>query len=1615
MKQHNYTNTQTSSFNRWMLFAGIAMISLFATGANAANEYSLTATGGTPAATYSTLGAAFTAINAGTHTGDIVIGITANPAAAEGTTPATLHSSGAGSASYTSVLIRPDVDGITITGNPATGFGVIQLNGADNVTIDGDNPNSGGTNRNLTVTNTNTATAIAGSAIRIATSTAVTSADNNTIKNCILNGNVTGGNLSSITSTTGSSNSSFGIYVGGNGGATATGNPTAITSVTSNTAPSTTTINNLTIDNNEVNRCARGIVFNGASAAVCPGTLTITNNIVGGSGTLTGNPPYTTPSTTVYTKGIYVNGATSVNISTNTLRNILSYVGTTSNAIELAGSIGASGGTTTLNDNTITGMVANGSAAANGILMASNSTNTFTISGNTITNVQTVGSGSAAAISITSNSGASGLVNKNKVSTIYARSTIGYAAYGINLSSGNSITVQNNMIWDMNAVSNNSNTGTTFGVRGIRINSGTGHKIYHNTISLSGAMLTGGSSADVTAALSVASSSYTGIEVRNNIFSNTMTGGNGTMTHTCLQLPSGLTSSFNMTLNNNAYFGSATVVVGATTTPTLYTVANFDAASTSPSTNWRSYSSTLSAAGTNDNASFATSSAAPFTSASDLHIPASTSTLLESGGAVTSVTVDIDMDSRPSGGLAVAPDIGADEFDGNNPSFCSGTPTAGSITGAASVCGGTGTTLTLSGASSGGGISYQWGSSTTSSGPYTNLGTGATQATGNLTVETYYIVTVTCSNGGGTASTTEYTVAITAAPSVTVSPSPAVYCAGGAAVGLTASGADTYAWSPASGLSATTGANVDASPTVNTTYVVVGTETGTGCTASASTAISVVGTPTASASATPAFVCSGGNSQLLVTATATAPVDQYAFVYSTGATLDPMTGATTVIGSGVDDAPMASSASIGFSFVMNGTAYTDYSCSPDGFIKLGAVAATSQFSNSVTSTTNIPKIYGYWDDLATGTDGNVKTLLTGIAPNRIFIAQWFVPIPRNTSGAANSTFQVWLYEGSNKIELRYGTMGASSSSASVGVTATATSYQSVTLSTNTSSNSTPNNSNTITPGFGVMYSFFPSGVFTYNWTPTTFLNDPSLANPEAQAVTATTTYTVVASDNGCDAAPVQVTVTLATPVSVAVNSPTMCSGVATALTAVPTDGGPPITYAWSPATDLSATTGITVNANPPATTTYTVTATDACATTATAIATVTVEATPTASVTPAGPLVECSNSASQLVSSTSAGSPTYQWTLNGGNIGAGGTSANYTPAASGNYAVVVTDGNCSSTSNVVSVTLNPSPSAVTAVADVSAICAGGVVNLTSSANSGESVTLNYSQGFEAGLPSGWTILQGGTGNLWTITTSPTGGTHGGSGAAQYSYNSTQPANTWLITEAFSLVAGATYTIEYWEKTGTFTEKLKLTVGTAQTIVAQTTVLQDLGAHTASSSYTLRSTTFTPGSTGTYYFGWHAYSDADEFYIDIDDISITASLAIPATFAWTSTPSGFTSAAKDTLDHPAATSTYTVVASNSFGCTASATTASVYVNDLGVSGTPTDASCYGVSDGSIDALGSGGTPAYEYSLDGNNWQSSTTFSGLAAGTYTLYIKDAQPCTTSVGGIVVGSPADRKSVV
>jgi len=241
---------------------------------------------------YATLGAAFTAINGGAQTGATIgISITAN-------TDELAATAALNAGAWTSITITPNgartIIGATTAGNP-----LINLNGADNVTING--LNTGG--NSLTILNTTVSATAGTSTIHF-----INDASNNTITNCTLSGSSTLATSGTIFFSTGTP-----TIVNGNDGNTISN--CAITPAGSNlpvnviySAGTSVAIDNSgnTITNNKLFQTAtrtvsaitltiRGIGVITASA----GGYTISNNTIGftnaaGTGTTAYNGAFTT-------------------------------------------------------------------------------------------------------------------------------------------------------------------------------------------------------------------------------------------------------------------------------------------------------------------------------------------------------------------------------------------------------------------------------------------------------------------------------------------------------------------------------------------------------------------------------------------------------------------------------------------------------------------------------------------------------------------------------------------------------------------------------------------------------------------------------------------------------------------------------------------------------------------------------------------------------------------------------------------------------------------------------------------------------------------------------------------------------------------------------------------------------------------------------------------------------------------------------------------------------------------------------------------------------------------------------------------------------------------------
>jgi hypothetical protein len=139
-----------------------------------------------------------------------------------------------------------------------------------------------------------------------------------------------------------------------------------------------------------------------------------------------------------------------------------------------------------------------------------------------------------------------------------------------------------------------------------------------------------------------------------------------------------------------------------------------------------------------------------------------------------------------------------------------------SVTGTgATVCSatsanGTSAVLTATGQSCGSAVTYSWSPNT-----FLSSTTGSSVTAVNPTSTTIYTVTV--KDGSGQTSSTTVVLTVNPIPVISV---PAATICNGASTPLTASGANTYTWSPSTGLSSTSWANVTANPGVTTTYTV---------------------------------------------------------------------------------------------------------------------------------------------------------------------------------------------------------------------------------------------------------------------------------------------------------------------------------------------------------------------------------------------------------------------------------------------------------------------------------------------------------------------------------------------------------------------------------------------------------------------------------------------------------------------------------------------------------------------------------------------------------------------------------------------------------------------------
>jgi len=99
--------------------------------------------------------------------------------------------------------------------------------------------------------------------------------------------------------------------------------------------------------------------------------------------------------------------------------------------------------------------------------------------------------------------------------------------------------------------------------------------------------------------------------------------------------------------------------------------------------------------------------------------------------------------------------------------------------------------------------------------------------------------------------------------------------------------------------------------------------------------------------------------------------------------------------------------------------------------------------------------------------------------------------------------------------------------------------------------------------------------------------------------------------------------------------------------------------------------------------------------------------------------------------------------------------------------------------------------------------------------------------------------------------------------------------------------------------------------------------------------------------------------------------------------------------------------YTLTVRDATNCTNSALITIATSPAIVFNAIPASATC-GQNNGTITAFGSGGTSPLQYSINGNTFQAGNTFSSITPGNYTVYVKDAIGCISSVAVTVASNP-------
>jgi large repetitive protein len=574
-----------------------------------------------------------------------------------------------------------------------------------------------------------------------------------------------------------------------------------------------------------------------------------------------------------------------------------------------------------------------------------------------------------------------------------------------------------------------------------------------------------------------------------------------------------------------------------------------------------------------------------------------------------------------------------------------------------------------------------------------------------------------------------------------------------------------------------------------------------------------------------------------------------------------------------------------------------------------------------------------------------------------------------------------------------------------------------------------------------------TGAYSYTWSPS------GGNNANANGLLANT-YTVLVSDaNGCSTSTTQIVGDNPGPsVIVASTTSVSCFGGNNATATASVSGGTgPFTYTWSPSGGNTVTaTGLTTGI-------YTVSITSANGCLASAVSPTINEPTQVLAIVSTSN-VSCFAGANGTASVTAFGGNagyTYTWmpsNTNGANVG-GLTAGNYSvqiadvnncsiintysisqPVAALTAITSATAVSCfggnNGIANVIASGGTPPYSYTWTPMSISSQTVGGLsngiytVNVADSKNCSTSATVQVTQPLApltATATSAATSCSGGSDGTATIT--PTGGT------ANYTYSWSPSGGT--NSTASGLTQG-NYFVTVFDANSCQTN-VALIISSPSALTGSLTVI-DAACNLNNGSISSQIS----GGTGPYNYTWTpgninssniASIPTGNYSLLVNDfmgcpLTLTASVGnIPGQIVTANTPTNVTcfggsngigsiSVTQGTPPYSinwapfggnTLTATglsmgvYTITVTDNRGCINSTNISIAQPSQLSVTaGTVSNVTCFGLSDGSITVIPSGGTPGYSYTWSPT--ENTNTLTNLAAGNYTVRVADSFSCST-----------------